>query len=518
MIPLIFILGNFLVASLIFSYLDISKKKKALEIVNDMGIGYNLGNSFVSFKYDEFGNPINISEEINSPNDQITLLGNPIPTKGLIKNIKKNGFKTIRFPVTWINFIDDFGKINSEWMSRVKEVVNWIIENNMYCILNLYHDGSPPNWLSKGISAKEKYINLWTQIADEFKDFDEYLIFESMSSVLFYVRRDYFYTYDYITFLNFTQAFVNVIRNSRGNNKERLLLIPGFNNNLELTCSDNYLMPIDPSNKFAISINYYAPTGFTSTFSNNFLISLDTWGTDADYSELITNIETLKNTYINKGIPIIIGEVGVITESNKKIESIREYLYAVFAFSSEYNGLMACLWDTSNKTLGEMNFYNRAINKWYDEKIKENLMEILKGKYIKSSEYYIITNKQTITSVDNFGNMVLKIGKNKPLTIILNAKLEGKLFVDLEFFMECCDKDGERLEIEFGENNGKKQYDGTYYFTVDVANIDCYEYIEVFIWEGADLITLNNLTVFFEEKFRSFDYKGFKYAISNKIN
>lgn len=84
--------------------------------------------------------------------------------------------------------------------------------------------------------------------------------------------------------------------------------------------------------------------------------------------------------------------------------------------------------------------------------------------------------------------------------------------------MECCDKDGERLEIEFGENNGKKQYDGTYYFTVDVANIDCYEYIEVFIWEGADLITLNNLTVFFEEKFRSFDYKGFKYAISNKIN
>jgi hypothetical protein len=76
------------------------------------------------------------------------------------------------------------------------------------------------------------------------------------------------------------------------------------------------------------------------------------------------------------------------------MESIREYLYAVFAFSSEYNGLMACLWDTSNKTLGEMNFYNRAINKWYDEKIKENLMEISKGKYIKSSEYYLITNKQ----------------------------------------------------------------------------------------------------------------------------
>ena len=105
--------------------------------INNMGIGYNLGNSFDC--YDE--NVI-----INTPDDQITLKGNIVPTKKLISNIKKNGFKTIRFPITWTYFMDESGKINSNWMERVKEVVDWIIDYKLYCTINVHHDGKPGNW------------------------------------------------------------------------------------------------------------------------------------------------------------------------------------------------------------------------------------------------------------------------------------------------------------------------------------------------------------------------------------
>ena len=100
--------------SLILNHQSYLSRKTALEIVNEMSLGYNLGNSFDSY---------NISIIINNPDDQITLFGNPLPTKKLISNLKKSGFKTIRFPVTWTYFIDDYGNINHEWMMRIKEVV-----------------------------------------------------------------------------------------------------------------------------------------------------------------------------------------------------------------------------------------------------------------------------------------------------------------------------------------------------------------------------------------------------------
>ena len=78
----------------------------------------------------------------------------------MISSIKKTGFKTIRFPVTWINFIDDYGNINSDWMKNVKEVIDIIINSNMYCILNFEDDGKFGNWLSRGIIVKEKYLKL----------------------------------------------------------------------------------------------------------------------------------------------------------------------------------------------------------------------------------------------------------------------------------------------------------------------------------------------------------------------
>ena len=143
---------TFFLISLLLNYLTMISSRSSLEIVRDMGIGYNLGNTFDSYSnYDE----------INTPEEQITLNGNTLPTKYMIKKLKKYGFKTIRFPVTLLHFTDDYGNINSEWMLLVKQVVDLIIKEKLYCILNIYNDGDFGNWLTKGIEAKDKYINLW---------------------------------------------------------------------------------------------------------------------------------------------------------------------------------------------------------------------------------------------------------------------------------------------------------------------------------------------------------------------
>ena len=202
-----FILLTVLSFSIILNCIYMMSSKNSLETVQDMGIGYNLGNTFDSYDF---------KKEINTPKEQITLMGNILPTKNMIKKIKKYGFKTIRFPVTWIFFIDDNGNVNSDWMILVKEVVDLIVNANLYCILNIYNDGNYGNWLSMGLEAKDKYINLWSQIANEFKNYNDYLIFESMHEVYFF-NYDIL-NYDYDILLTFNQAFVDIIRNSGSNN------------------------------------------------------------------------------------------------------------------------------------------------------------------------------------------------------------------------------------------------------------------------------------------------------------
>jgi len=498
--PLPIILSTILIILLTLDYLKNLTKKTSKEIVNQMGIGYNLGHSFESY------NPN--SNKINNPDDVITLFGNPIPTKNLINNIKKYGFKTIRFPVTWTYFIDQFGNIDAEWILRVKEVVKWIIEKNIYCILNVYSDTE--KWL-RGIGSKNKYINLWKQISEEFKDFNEYLIFESMNEPAFVTP---FLDYDYDTLLNFTQSFVDTIRNSERFNKERLLIISGMNSNIELTCTEKYKMPTDPANKLAISINYYIPSRFTG--KNAYWYSHNTWGLQDDYKELFQNFESLKNFYINKGIPVVIGEVGVKTETTKKLASIREYLYSVFSLSTEYDGIMACLWDTSNKNYGDMNYYNRLTNEWYDDKIKNIFIKISKGKYVKSSDFYIYSNLETVTNVDLYYGYYIDFGKKKPLKIILNINYSGKFYNDYYFEVYCIDIGFLLIQIHFDERNGKKQYDGTITYSIDLSNKNCQEFIEIYYYYGE--IYFKNITIEYQENFTSFYYNDYKAKIISEIN
>ena len=512
------ILPIILLVSLILDFLYSMKKENSFEIVRKMGMGYNIGNTFDSFS--------NLGK-LDTPDEQILLNGNIAPTKDMIKKIKKYGFKTIRFPVTWMHFIDDEGNINSEWMARVKEVVDIIINEKLFCILNVHGDGYYVNWLIRGMEVKDKYINLWSQIANEFKGYNEYLIFESMDTVDY--KHNNYYGFDFTILTNLNQAFVDTIRNSGGNNIERLLIIAGANGNLQKTCSPNYTLPIDKSNKLAISIHYYSPSdfvfdyyyepynwtnyeGITYTYSPKLI-----WGNSMDYYSMFEDFELMKKSFIDKGIPVIISEVGVLTKEKKEIESIREYLYILFSISSDYDGIMCCLWDTSNEKFGNMNFYDRTNDIWYDEKIKNNFLKISKGKYIKPLKFLINTNFESSDIIYYYESLYINTKNRRVLKIFINVKLTGVLFVDLELLVQTNNKNGYLVQIDYSKDNAKKQYDGTLIITIDVSRIECYNFIEATIIRGMKYITLNNMTLEFEESFPSIDYKSFKNAISNYI-
>ena len=509
--PLLIII--FLV-SLLFNYLYYISKKTPFNIVNDMGIGYNLGNVFDSYS---------TIEEIKTPDEQIILWGNSAPTKHLFNYLKKSGFKTIRFPITWMHFMDESGKVNPLWMSRVKEVVKWIIEAHLYCILNVQNDVIAGNWLSEGLASKNKYKYLWEQIANEFKDFDdEYLLFEAFNVGDYNIDGNY----DYKTLFNLSQVFIDSIRNTGGKNKERLLVLSGAKKDIELTCTTDYIIPKDPSNKLAISVHYYFPPTFTLesdrnpwTFIHDSVLyevpPLKKWGDEGHYNDMIKYFENLKRYFVDKGIPVIITEVGVLTEELKEINSIRNYLYALFTLSLDYNGFMACLWDTSNKNVGNMNYINRDANQWYDEIIRINFKKMSKGKYVKMTDYFIYSYSKTISTVDSNGNMAINIGNKKVLKVIFNVFINTSNYSNIIFAISGNDKYGSWTSNEYTLGEAKKEYDGSYTFTIDLKDKDYYDFVQTDVQAGNEYITFNYFTAEFNETEMSINYDAYKSALIN---
>ena len=392
-------------------------------------------------------------------------------------------------------------------------------------------------------NSKEKYINFWTQIATEFVNFDEHLIFESINKFNYDFifeeennnnqNNDYFEDFEeyYMNLFNSSQEFIYTVRNSGGYNSERLLVISELVTEVEIYFFLLYFetsIPKDPANKLAVSLNYWVPSKLNEEYGAIAMewyykygfgystIPMTEWGIDNDYRELMKNFDFLKKYYINEGIPVIISEVGILTEKNKDINSFREFLYSIFSISSEIKGLMSCLWDVSEKIQNEMNYYDKEKNIWKDTQIRDNFINISKGKYVNSSKYYSYTNIEAEKNIlSNYLN--IDIGDKKVLKIIINARISCDLHYNCDFLISTYDKDGNYYEF-FLEDYGKKQYDGTSIFTIDANDIDCNENMEVFtFWGNENDIIFNNITVVYKNYFQYFDYKKFKSAVIKEI-
>ncbi|MBQ8396196.1 MAG: glycoside hydrolase family 5 protein, partial [Oscillospiraceae bacterium] len=335
-----------------------------MKLVAEMGVGINLGNTF-----DCSGDWI--SKNVESVE---TAWGSPVITKEMIECCAEAGFGVMRLPVTWGTLADENYNVDKDFMKRIKEVVDWILDSGMYCILNTHHDGWPEKFTEDYEGAMKKYENLWKQIAKEFKNYDDKLIFESMNEVGF---DDIWNSYAgnegkdeaFRMFNGINQTFVDVVRSSGGNNSQRHLLIAAYWTSIERACDDLFILPDDPAGRFAVSVHYYGPSTLT-------LISEDvswgkaktTWGSEADYAELTMWMNMIEEELIDNGIPVFIGEYGCFG-NNKTRETRTQYMYDVASYAY-LRGICPILWDTPG---GEL---NRDLARFMDEEFIEKLTGI----------------------------------------------------------------------------------------------------------------------------------------------
>jgi len=512
--------------SLTLNYLSFISKKTALQLVNEMGIGYNLGNTY---------NCCNIIEEKNSKDEEIKLLGTILPTKNIIKEIRKNGFKTIRFQILYNNyFIHKNGTINSKLIYKIKKLINMISKLDMYLIFSIKHTNQ--FWDSEGNNAKDKYINIWKQVANELINYDYHLIFESIYEMGYLTYLDKMYNYYEDKEYYLSQIFINIIRDSGGLNIERLLIIPMLTTDFELNYFTfdyfEYKIPKDPYNKLAISIYYYFPCEDYNQLNNlapikdlydNFgysemLFPVMKWGSSMNYRNIISNFNYMKLNFTDKGFPIIIGEAGFLNDYIKKNNSIELFLYTLFSMSSENGGILPCLWDIPKLSSNYKNFYfNKENSEWSNDIYQKIINIISKGKFIKSKDYYYQTNLETEEN-SNFGTYTIYASKKRILKIFINVRFN--IHIDNYFVMTVysADKSANDLEFNFKEKDGKRRYDGTSIFTIDGSKIELYFYAQAIALFEEKYMIINNITVQYEEEYLYFDYKSYKSDILKEIN
>ena len=320
------------------------------ELVHEMGIGINLGNTM-----EACGDWIAQYSD-GSVNAYETSWGSPTVTKEMIQGMADEGFGVVRVPVAWSNRMKDDGTytIDPKLTARVQQIVDWVIDADMYCIINIHWDNG---WVNKfpedETGCMKRYEIMWTQIADAFKDYGDHLMFESQNEELGWEsiwnpwsgsQSEKEKSYELCNRVN--QKFVDVIRASSGNNAKRHLLISGYNTGFDRTCDPLFKMPNDPANRMAISVHYYTPAGFCilEDKDESWAKCRSTWGTDEDYKELNANMDMMKNGYADKGIPVIIGEYGCPTKG-KEPASVRKFLTSVVKAAYE-RGLCPVLWAT----------------------------------------------------------------------------------------------------------------------------------------------------------------------------
>lgn len=355
---------------------DTAKKWTELDqtqITEAMGLGWNLGNQL---------------EASSGGLPSETCWGNPEITKELIDTIKAQGFKTVRIPVSYLDMIGDGPdyKIDTDWLDRVQEVVDYVVNNDMFAIVNMHGDGYytvDHSWLlcaeddDKQTEIKDKYGKVWTQIADRFKDYDQHLIFESMNEEF---NNDYgkpdANAYDNINAYN--QIFVDSVRATGSNNEKRWLLLPGWNTNIDYTANDEYNFKIPTDNgckadgkRIMISVHYYDPFNFTidenktakTQWGKYAVKNYDNWGQE---DHVDRQMALLNEKFVSQGYPVVIGEFGAQDKTEKFADynEFRRYWAEYLITAAKKNGVVCVYWDNGyngNKGFGIINRFDYTI-------------------------------------------------------------------------------------------------------------------------------------------------------------
>lgn len=355
------------------------------EIVEAMGAGWNLGNQ--------------MEATLNTGYPSEDAWGNPVITQSFIDKVAQAGFKTIRIPVSYLNYIGSAPDytINAAWLSRVKEVVDYAMNSGLYVIINIHGDGYSSitgSWLLPGNSdqtaIKAKYTKFWQQIGTTFADYDEHLIFESMNEVgsdANYV--DSAIKAYYVNINAYNQIFVDTVRATGGNNAKRWLLVPGWNTAIYATAGDyGFVVPSDNNctaagKRIMVSVHYYTPWEFCGAESN----AVTQWGNNADKSKsasyggedsLISDIQKMYTKFVAKGYPVVIGEYGSVdkTAGDSSNAAYRAYFAKRVCEVSKQNGCIPVIWDNGYNGNYGFGLFNRNSETVTQQSIIDAIMDV----------------------------------------------------------------------------------------------------------------------------------------------
>ena len=335
---------------------DISSK----EIVSQLKIGWNLGNTL-----DATGGMGILSE---------TSWGNPKTSKEMIDKIKEGGFNAIRIPVSWGTHMGSAPEyvVHKVWLDRVKEVVDYAIDNDMYVILNTHHEEWYfPNRLNL-VEDRAQLTALWTQVATYFEAYDEHLIFEGLNeprlreTSLEWNGGDA-ESREVVNILN--QTFVDAVLSTGGNNTLRHLIVPTYAASPEVNAMKEFKLPTG-TDKIIVSIHAYFPYNFAlnQTGTDKFDVTNSSDTADIDY--LFKNIDTY---FLSKGIPTIIGEFGSMNKDN--LEARVQCASYYVSKAKEYG--VPCFWWDNNLFTGEgekFGLFDRRKLEWGYPEILDALM------------------------------------------------------------------------------------------------------------------------------------------------
>ena len=338
----------------------------ATEFTQRMNVGWNLGNS-LDCKVKTRGLDANVKQEL--------AWFNPYVEKSLIDYVAEQGFDTIRIPVTWYynTGVDEAGNlvIGEEFLARVKQVVNYAIENDLYVILNSHHDDEI---IYAGVEDAEMEQvckdaeALWRQIATYFKDYDEHLIFESYNEV---DNREWSWTFgeraaEQVNLLN--QVFVDTVRSTGGNNENRILMVPTLIDKYNEQMLQAFVVPEDTAeDRLIVQVHAYSMV----------------------FSQAIENDFVLMESYSRQwGVPIVIGEFG--TKTNYFEPSLRTVHATNYIARAAEHGIKCIWWDNG----GDFGIINRTDYSKSDTEMIEALFHGLEGRMCELESEILLTEPE----------------------------------------------------------------------------------------------------------------------------
>ena len=348
----------------------------ATELAAKIKLGWNAGNSL---------------EAIGSE----TAWGNPKISKALIDLVKQNGFNAVRLPCSWNQYMENSStaKLKDDWMNRVKEVVQYCVDNDMYVLLNIHWDGG---WLENNCTPEKQDANnakqraFWQQIATHLRDFDEHVMFASAN------EPNVENATQMTVLSSYHQTFVNAVRETGGKNSYRVLVVQGPSTDIEKTNNLMATLPTDEiENRLMAEIHYYTPWNFCGLtedaswgkmfyyWGDGYHSATDTernanWGEE----DLVnTNFQLMKTKFVDKGVPVIMGEFSVVRRSSltgdaltKHLASRAYYLKYVTA-QARAHGIIPFYWDNGATGNNGSAIFRRDNNTVFDQQALDAMIE-----------------------------------------------------------------------------------------------------------------------------------------------